>query len=198
MRDYNKVVKAIDEVDSSLSKLKTEKATLPPIHIFKHNALSEQIAKLETDFKKLKNRKSILLGDMRCKSENDVPQVEEQRNKNDVVLNNISKRNDTLTEYSENEKAQYRELKDNLSPEELTAVQEERTHIRENGVLGVIQNLRDIFGKKYDYGIVKEVETDVSLELKERPLKEKFIRHQLQHKLQKSISHKNNNREIER
>ncbi len=172
LSEYNKVVKAIDEIEASLSKLKSEKAELPTIHIFKHNNLSEQITKSEADLKKLKNRKSVLLGDMGVKSENDVPQVEERRNKNDIVLENISKRNDTLTEYSENEKEQYRELKDNLSPEELTVVQEERSHIREDGILGVIQKLRDTFGKHYNYDVFKEAETDVSKLLKEEALKQ--------------------------
>lgn len=198
LREYNKVVKAIDKVDSSLSKLKTEKATLPPIHIFKHNALSEQIAKLETDLKKLKNCKSILLGDMGCKSENDVTQVEEQRNKNDVVLNNISKRNDTLTEYSENEKTQYREIKGNLSPEKLSAVQEESSKIREDGIKGVIQKLRDIFGNKYDDNIFKEAETDVSKALNEKPIPKKSIQTQLRCKQQKSTPQYQRKREIER
>lgn len=198
LREYNKVVKAIDETEASLSKMKSEKATLPPIHIFKHNTLLEQIAKSETDLKKLKNRKTVLLSDMGIKSENDVSKIEEQRNKNDIMLNSISKRNNTLTEYSENEKAQYREIKDNLSPEELTVVQEERSHIREDSILGVIQKLRDIFGKHYDYDIFKEAETDVSLELRERPLKKKSIHQQLQRKSQKSISYKQKNCEMER
>lgn len=200
LKEYNKVLKAIDETETSLSQLKYEKATLPSIHIFKHNTLSEQIAKSETDLKKLKNRKVILLGDMGVKSENDVPKIKEQRSKNDVMLENISTRNDTLTEYSKTEKAQYRELKDNLSPEELTVVQEERSHIRENGILGVIQKLRDVFGKHYDYDIFKEAETEVSKSLNEKPLSRKSIQVQLQHK-QQSISHippKQKKHEIER
>ena len=198
LREYNKVVKAIDETDTELSKLKSEKAILPPIHIFKHNALSEQIAKLETDLKKLKNRKAILLGNIGVKSENDVPQVEEQRNKNDIVLENISKRNDTLTEYSETEKVQYRKLKDSLSPEELSAVQEERSHIREGGILSVIQKLREVFGKHYDYDIFKEAKTDVSKALNERPLTKKSIKQQLQKKQQQAIPRKSKKHEIER
>ena len=198
LREYNKVVKAIDGADTELSKLKSEKAELPTIHIFKHNTLSEQIAKLETDLKKLKNRKAILLRDMGVKSENDVPQVEEQRNKNDIVLENISKRNDTLTEYSETEKVQYRKLKDSLSPEELSAVQEERSHIREGGILSVIQKLREVFGKHYDYDIFKEAKTDVSKALNERPLTKKSIKQQLQKKQQQAIPRKSKKHEIER
>jgi hypothetical protein len=198
LREYSKVVKAIDETDTELSKLKSEKAALPTIHIFKRNTLSEQIAKLETDLKKLKNRKAVLLRDMGVKSENDVPQVEEQRNKNDIVLENISKRNDTLTEYSETEKVQYRKLKDSLSPEELSAVQEERSHIREGGILSVIQKLREVFGKHYDYDIFKEAKTDVSKALNERPLTKKSIKQQLQKKQQQAIPRKSKKHEIER
>lgn len=198
LREYNKVVKAIDETDSRLSKLKAEKAALPPIHIFKHNTLSEQITKLETDLKKLRNRKSVLLSDMGCKSEADVPQIKEQRNKNDIALENISKRNNTLTEYSETEKARYRGLKDNLSPEELTAVQEERSYIRESGLLDVIQKLRDTFGKYYDYDIFKEIEIDVSKALNEKPMSKKSIRQQLQKKEVQSIPRKPQNHECER
>ena len=198
LREYNKVVKAIDETESSLSKLKSEKAALPLIHIFKYNTLLEQITKSETDLKKLKNRKSILLCDMGVKSENDVPKIKEQRNKNDVVLENISKRNDTLTEYSENEKAQYRELKDNLSPEELTAVQEERSHIREDGIKGVIQKLRDTFGKHYNYDLFKEAETDVSKELNEKSHPKKSIRQQVRRKQQKFIPYKHKCHEHQR
>ena len=196
-REYNTVVKAIDETEASLSELKSKKAVLPPIHIFKHNILSEQIAKLETDIKKLINRKSVLLSDMGIKSENDVPQVEEQRNRNDIVLDNISKRNDTLSEYSESTKAHYREIKDNLSSEELTVVQEERTHIRENGILGIINKLRNTFGNKYDYDSFKEAETDVSKLLNEKPLPQESVRQRLPQK-QQFFPRKHKNFEIER
>ncbi len=196
LREYNKVVKTIDETDPELSKLKSEKAELPTIHIFKHNTLSEQIEQSETKLKKLKNRKSVLLGDMGVKSEDDIPQVEEQRNKNDTVLENISKRNDMLTEYSEKSKTRYREIKDNLSPEELSAVQEEGCRIREDGINGVIQTLKDTFGKKYDYDIFKKAETDVSKALNEKPMPKKSIQKLLQSK-QQSIPKKQKKHEIE-
>ncbi len=198
LREYSKVVKAIDETEADLSKLKSEKAELPIIHILKHNTLSEQIEQSETKLKKLKNRKYVLLSDMGVKSENDVPQIEEQQKKNKTALENISKRNETLTEYSETEKAQYRELKDNLSPEELSAVQEERSHIRESGILGVIQKLRDVFGKHYDYDIFREAETDVSKSLNEKPIPKKSILSQLNRRQQQSISQKHKKHEIER
>ena len=198
LREYNKVVKAIDKTDADLETMKADKAALPPIHIFKHNTLSEQIEQTETKLKKLKNRKSVLLDDMGVKSEDDIPQVEERRNKNNTVLENISKRNDTLTEYSENGKTQYREIKDNLSPEELSGVQEERRRIREDGILGVIQKLRNTFGKKYDYDIFKEAEADVSKALNEKPIPKKSIQTQLQRKQQQSIPQHKKKHEIER
>lgn len=198
MREYNKVIKAIDETDTELSKLKSEKATLSPIHIFRHNTLSAEITKLETDLKKLKNRKFVLLGDMGVKSENDVPKIKEQRSKNNIALEHISKRNDTLTEYSKAEKAQYRELKDNLSLEELTAVQEERSYIRENGILGVIQKLRDTFGKHYDYDLFKKAETDVSKALNEKLIPKKSIVQQLRQKQQEAHFYQHKKHTIER
>lgn len=135
---------------------------------------------------------------MGAKSENDVPKIEEQRNKNDVALNNMLKRNDTLTEYSENEKAKYRELKDNLPPEELTVVREERSHIRENGILNVIHKLRDTFGKGYDYDLFKKSEIAVSKSLNEKPISKKSIHQQLQKKQQQAIPRKHKKHEIER
>ena len=199
LREYNKVVKAIDETEASLSKLKSEKAELSPIHIFKHNTLSEQITKLETDIKKLKNRKFVLLGDTGVKSENDVPKIKEQWNKNDIALEYISKRNDKLTKYSEIKKSQYREIKDNLSSEELTAVQDKRSHIREDGIKGVIQKLKDTFGKKYDYDIFKEAETDVSKALNEKPLSIlRKIQKNKQYDINNNRHHKPRNNDIER
>lgn len=132
--------------------------------------------------KKLKSRKSVLLSDVGVRFENDIPKIKEQRNHNNAALEKISKRNDILTEYSETEKTQYREIKDNLSPEELFAVQEERRRIREDGIKGIVQKLKDTFGKKYEYDIFKEAETDASLELREKPLKNKSIQQQLQRK----------------
>lgn len=198
LREYNKVVKAIDETGAELEKLKSEKSALPPIHIFKHNALSEQIEQTETKLKNLKNRKSVLLDDMSIKSENDVSKIKEQRNANKTTLENISKRNNTLTEYSEKEKTQYRYIKDNLSPEELTAVQEERRHIREDGIKGVMQKLRDIFGKQYGYDIFKDAETDVSKALNEKPIPKKSILSQLNRRQQQSTPQHKKKHEIER
>lgn len=198
LREYNKVVKAIDETGAELEKLKSEKVTLPPIHIFKHNALSKQIEQTEIKLKKLKNRKSVLLDDMGIKSENDVPKIKEQRNANKTTLEKISNRNDMLAEYSEKEKTQYREIKDNLSSEELTAVQEGRRNIRENGIKGVIQKLRDTFGKRYEYDIFKDAETDVSKVLNEKPIPKKSILSQLNRRQQQSTPQHKKKHEIER
>lgn len=97
--------------------------------------------------------------------------------------------------YLETEKSQYREIKDNLSPEELSAAQEKRRRIREDGIKGVMQKLRDIFDKKYDYDIFKEAETDVSKALNEKPLR-KSIRRQLQQK-QQPVQRKHKTHECE-
>jgi mobA/mobL protein len=195
LREYNKVVQEIDETGTELENLKSDKATLPQIHIFKHNALSEQIEQAET---KLKNRKFVLLDDMGIKSENDVSKIKEQQNNTKTALEKISNRNDMLAEYSEKEKAQYREIKDNLSLEELSAVQEERSHICEDGIKGVIQKLRDTFGKRYDYDIFKDAETDVSKTLNEKPTSQKSILSQLNRRQQQSTPQHRKKHEIER
>lgn len=87
-------------------------------------------------------------------------------------------------------KTQYREIKDNLSPEELSAVQEERRRIREDGIKEVIQKLRNTFGKKYDYDIFKKAEADVSKALNEKPIPKKSILSQINHRQQQSILQK--------
>lgn len=135
---------------------------------------------------------------MGVKSENDVPKVEEQRKNNQTALENISKRNNTLTEYAETEKSQYRELKDNLSPKELAAVQGERSRIREGGILGVIQKLRDTFGNKYDHDIFKDAEVDISRLLKEESQLRKSIQSQLRHARKQTTYYKHKNYELEK
>lgn len=197
MREYNKVVKAIDETGTELTKLKTEKAALNQIHIFKHNSLSEQIGELEAKLKKFKQRKNVLLNDMHCKSETDIPKIKERRNSNDIVFDNISNRNDKLNKNIDITKADFRNIKGNIPPEDVAAVQEERCRIRDDAINVVIKNLKDTYGNKYSYDIFKYTEADVDYDLRERPLSKKSIRKQLQHKHQKSIPLKYKYSEIE-
>lgn len=81
----------------------------------------------------------------------------------------------------------------------MTAVQEERSRIRESGILGVIQKLRDTFANKYDYDIFKETETDVSKALNEKPMSIlRKLQKNKQHNINSNCQHKPRNNDIER
>ncbi len=121
---FNNVKKQISQKNSEAKKLQAEKNGLSAVNVFKRRQLSEQIENLQTEVAELKTEKAVLLSDMKCENEKDVPNIKKQREKNDVSLENISVRNLQLAEKVKADISDFKATVAEISPEDMPAVQE--------------------------------------------------------------------------
>jgi hypothetical protein len=170
LNNYKAVKTELSQKNKELKKLKSKKKSLHPIHILQHSDLSKRITTLTEDVEELKNRKNLLLVNMRCNNDNQVAQVEKCIIDNTEVIGHLTERNIHLNEEKETEKSRYKEVSDNIAPEDIDAVQLERINIRNDNENTTIKLLQETYGDKYSYKDFRIAAADVRDELGEKPL----------------------------
>ncbi len=186
LKRYRSIVKDIKAKTAERKSLQSEKRSLTPVHIIRHNKLSSRIAELTEDIEELKNQKNIVLQDMYCETDKQVSGVEQRRNKNTDTLKLLNKRNSELTEQKKHIAAEFKEVRSGVSTEDFDAVQEERLTVRDEVMSSIRSNLQELYGRKYNYNEVKTAADTVSQELNETQLPRKSVRELLQKNQQKN------------
>lgn len=180
--DYNDTESEIKNKTTELKKLKSEQKNLGSVHIFKHKNLSEQITTVETDLKKLKKHKSELMHRIGCTTEADIQNLRDRRERNDTVIKNISIQNMELLKQKEADKSEFIKIRNNIAPETADAVREERYNLREEYRHKLSEQMKDKYGGKYNYDMLKEAEKSVNDELGEKaPSLKRIIQRDRQH-----------------
>ena len=150
---------------------------------------------MDEDITHLKDRKAILLSDMRCKSEEDIPKVKQRKEYNDISLKNIESRNAQLTEQNETDIAEYKKISNNIAPEDVVAIREERRNIRNSNEKSLWKQLQERYGYKYSYDTLQSAENDIDQALGERiPQQRESIRKDLARKRQQADAQSRSNR----
>ena len=194
MSNYNSVKNQIKQKSAEKKKLQSEQKTLSPLHIFKHKNLSEQIEALNDDITQLKNRKAILLDDMHCKSEDDVPKVKQRKENNNISLKNIEARNAQLTEQNETDIAEYKKISNDITPEDMPAVREERGYVRST-MKSLWTKIQIQYGYRSNYDLLTAARDDVDKALGETiPRQRKSLRKDLERKRHQANAQSKSNR----
>ena len=167
LKRYRSIVKDIKSKTAERKSLQSEKRSLAPVHIIRHNKLSSRIAELTEDIEELKNQKNITLQDMYCETDKQVTGVEQRRNKNADMLKQLDKRNSELAAQKKHIAAEFEEVRIGISPEDTDAVQEERLVVRDDVIGGICGSLWEMYGKKYSYDEVRVAEDAICRELNE-------------------------------
>ena len=189
---FNSVKKQISQKSSKAKKLQAEKDGLNVVNVFKRRQLSEQIETLKDEVAELKTEKAVLLSDMNCKTEEDVSIIKKQRGQNDVSLKNISVRNSQLVEQIKSDIADFKETAANIAPEDMPAVQEERSNFRST-MKSLWTKIQERYGYHSNYDLLKAAKDEVDMELGEyQPHIRKSIRKDLEQKRQKSAEQQSN------
>jgi len=102
-----------------------------------------------------------------------------------------------LIEKKETEISRYVEIKNNILPENIEAVQKEQINIYRENLPKIIRQLNEIYKQKYSYKIFKEVENTVNSAVGEKPVSVKILLQQKQQEISK-INQKNKNFKYER
>ena len=177
---FNKVKKQISQKSSKAKKLQAEKNGLSVINIFKQKQISEQIENLQTEVDELKTEKAVLLSDMNCKTEEDVSKIKKQLEQNDISLKNISTRNAQLAEQIKSDIADFKATVADISPEDMPAVQEERSNFR-NTMKSLWTKIQQQYGYRSNYDLLKTAKDEIDIELGEyQPHIRKSIRKDLE------------------
>ena len=197
--DYNDTESEIKNKTAELKKLKSEQKNLGSVHIFKQKNLSEQIAAAETDLKKLKKHKSELMHRMGCTTEADIQNLRYRRERNDTVIKNISVQNAELIKQKESDKSEFVEIRNNIAPENVDAIQEERYNLREKYRHKLSEQMKDKYGSKYNYDMLKEAEKSINDEFGEKqPSLQRKIRSNRQQAENNDRRRRQKNHEYER
>ena len=107
-----------------------------------------------------------------CKTENDVDIVEQNYKYNLDTAEKLKVRNSDLqTEYTE-EKANYIEIKNNIPPEKVKDIQEERTTIQADGIRQTRITLENIYQGKFDDDIFAKAQNTVNNDFGEHQIDE--------------------------
>ena len=187
LKRYNSIVKDIKSKTAERKSLQSEKRSLAPVHIIRHNKLSNRINELAEDIEGLKNQKNIVLREMYCENDKQVTNIEQLRSKNSDTLSQLDKRNSELTEQKKNATAEFEEVRSGIPVEDTAAVQKERLAVRDEVMKGIRSSLQEMYGEKYSYDGLKAATNTVSHELNEIPPLKKSIRNILLKKHSQSI-----------
>ena len=194
MSNYNSVKKQIKQKSAEKKKLQSEQKSLSPLHIFKHKNMPERIEALNEDITHLRNRKAMLLDDMHCKSEDDIPRVKQRKENNNISLKNIEARNAQLAEQNEKDIAEYKKISNDIVPEDMPAVQEERSNFRST-MKSLWTKIQMQYGYRSNYDLLAAARDDVDKELGEHaPHMRKSLRKDLGKKRQQADEQSRNRR----
>lgn len=200
IRQFRKLSSDIEDKTAEHKQTKAEKNACSSLNIFKQSQLSKQLDALTEEIKQLKSDREFVMFELGCKTENDIDIVEQNYKYNLDVAEKLKVRNtDLQTEYA-TEKTSYIKIKNNIPPENISAVQDERTAIQADGIRQTRKELENIYKGKFDDDIFTEAQNTVNNNLGEKPLRKSLIRQlqkeQPQH--QQPIPHKSKSYEQER
>ena len=165
LKRYRSIAKDIKAKTAERKSLQSEKCSLTPIHIIRHNKLSSRIAELTEDIEELKNQKNIVLQDMYCETDKQVTEIEQRRNRNADMLKQLDKRNSELTEQKKITAEEFEEVRSGIPDDDTDAVQKERLALRDEVICGICGSLREMYGSKYNYDEVRAAEDAICREL---------------------------------
>lgn len=197
IQQFRNISAEIKRKTAEYKKLKAEKTFCSPLNIFKQNQLSKQLDILSKEIRQLKSNKEFVLFELGCKTENDVDITEANYNYNIDIAEKLKARNSDLQTEYKTEKTNYIEIKNNITPENVSAVQAERSEIQADGIRQTRSELENIYNGKFDDDIFVKAQEIVNNELSEKPLRKSLV-WQLEQEHKKFIKNKQKNHEIER
>ena len=189
LKRYNSIVKDIKSKTAERKSLQSEKRSLAPVHIIRHNKLSNRIKELTEDIEELKNQKNIVLREMYCENDKQVTNIEQLRGKNCDMLSQLDKFNLELTEQKKNTAEEFEGVRSGIPVEDTAAVQKERLAVRDEVMSGIRSSLQELYGRKYSYEEFKNAADTVCRELDEAPSPRKSVRKLLQRNQRKVQTH---------
>lgn len=187
-----KVRAGIREKTAERKKLQIEKKKLSVWEVVKQLKYNQQITTLTEDIEELKSQKLQIMEKLGCENDAAVKSMEITAADIDKRKDNLEKQKQTLEAEKCKNMKQYTETLYSIVPDNLGSVESERTMIRYNGSIELMQKLRDKYGEHFSrrqFDMI-EKEVDAQLPVREIPREQKSIHERLQEQEREPIRKK--------
>ena len=185
---YEELTVRIKDVTKERRAALDEKKATPRVRVIRHHELARGIAKLTEDLEELKTERTILLSQYAGTDGTLGTGVQAVRNRIsflEVTLQKVERRESKYTAELEAALAQYRELQEQAKDVDGDALDAARQSVRPDMEREAYQQAREVYGKRYDSGLMRQSRKDVAAILGERE-RQTSVREELQQARRKS------------
>ena len=185
---YEELAAQIKDVAKERRALLDEKKATPRVRVIRHHELARGIAKLTEDLEELKNERTILLSQYAGTDGTLGTDVQAVRNRIsflEATLQKVERRESKYAAELEAALAQYRELQEQANGVDATALDAARQAVRPDMERESYQQAREVYGKRYNSGLMRQSRKDVAAMLGEQE-RQTSVRGELQQARQES------------
>ena len=168
---YEKLEAQIKDASKERKALLDEKKATSPVRVIRHHELAGGIAKLTEDLEELKTERTMLLSQYAGTDGTPGTGVQTVRNRIsflEATLQKVERRESKYEGELKAALAQYRELRQQTADMDADALDAARQSIRPDMECEAYQQAREVYGKRYDSGLMKRSHKDVAAMLGEK------------------------------
>ena len=186
MARYEKLAAQIKDASKERKALLDEKKATPRVRVIRHHELARSITKLTEDLEELQNERAILLSQY---AGTGVQAVRNRISFLEATFQKVERRESKYEGELKAALAQYQELRQQTQGMDAEALDAARQSIRPDMEQEAYRQAQEVYGKRYDSGLMKQSHTDVAAMLDEEE-RQASIRQQIRENHAKRVSDK--------
>ena len=151
LNKYDTIKKKLKAKVTEKKELNVQKSKTSILNPFQHIKLNQQLTTVTEEIEELKSAKEQLLFQAECSTEKDMASLSRKYDQMDKNLDILDSQDMALKEQLEKDAVAFQEEKLRPKPEQYTELLDTRIQIRPTFREKLIEQLKDTFGKSYDY-----------------------------------------------
>ena len=151
LNQYDTIKKKLKAKVTEKKELHVQKNKTSILNPFQHIKLNQQLTTITEEIEELKSAKEQLLFQAECSTEKDMASLSRKYDQMDKNLNILDSQDMTLKGQLEKDAVAFQEEKSLSKQEQYTELLDTRIQIRPDFREKLIEQLKDTFGKSYDY-----------------------------------------------
>ncbi|MBQ6205910.1 MAG: MobA/MobL family protein, partial [Oscillospiraceae bacterium] len=170
MARYEELAAQIKDTTKERRALLDEKKATPPVRVIRHHELARGIAKLTEDLEELKTERTMLLSQYAGTDGTLGTGVQAVRNRIsflEATLQKVERRESKYEGELKAALAQYQELRQQTQGMDADALDAARQAVRPDMEREAYRQAREVYGKRYDSGLMEQSRKDVAVMLDE-------------------------------
>ena len=170
MARYEELAAQITDTTKERRALLDEKKATPPVRVIRHHELARGIAKLTEDLEELKTERTMLLSQYAGTDGTLGTGVQAVRNRIsflEATLQKVERRESKYEGELKAALAQYQELRQQTQGMDADALDAARQAVRPDMEREAYRQAREVYGKRYDSGLMEQSRKDVAVMLDE-------------------------------